>query len=363
MFLMVGLLAMIAFSVDIGFLCVSHDQLQRSADAAALAGCWELIDKDAPAGLTEVNLLNSRAIEKSAEFAGLNHVLGHAPQLTSTDVQVGYLTNPSDPTSPLQLDGLQPPNAVRVKVQRSDVVNGKVPLFFARVFGTSAISAEAEATAALLTDIRGFHAPPPGKTVGILPFALDEPTCSVMLANSSGDDDWVWDASNEHVVPGRDGVSEVNLYPKGTGSPGNRGTVDIGSNNNSTRDIARQITSGISDDDFEAFGRPLELDADGNLYLNGDTGISAGVKDELASIIGEPKVVPVFREVTGNGNNGTYRIVAFVGIRVLDVKLTGSMTKKRVTIQPATVTSCCTIPASGLTNTSHYIYSPVWLVR
>ena len=43
--------------------------------------------------------------------------------------------------------------------------------------------------------------------------------------------------------------------------------------------------------------------AGGKLYLNGDTGISAGVKDELASIKGQPRIIPIFSTVSGNGNN------------------------------------------------------------
>jgi len=118
----------------------------------------------------------------------------------------------------------------------------------------------------------------------------------------------------------------------------------------------------VSADDLSYHGGKLELDEYGNLYLNGDTGISAGVKDELASIIGQPKVLPVFRTVTGNGNNATYQIVRFVGVRILSVKLTGSMCKKRVIIQPATVTALGAIPSSS-SGTSNFIYSPGWLVR
>ena len=55
----------------------------------------------------------------------------------------------------------------------------------------------------------------------------------------------------------------------------------------------------------------------------GDTGISAGVKDELASIIGQTRIIPVFSSVSGNGNNATYVIVRWVGVRVMAVKLTG----------------------------------------
>src|SRR5690606_12049527 len=122
-------------------------------------------------------------------------------------------------------------------------------------------------------------------------------------------DDWTWNAANETISAGSDGVLEVNLFPQGTGSPGNRGTVDIGSSNNSTADIARQIVHGISAQDLAHHGGRLEFDEDGELELNGDTGISAGVKDELASIRGEPRLIPIFSKVVGPGNNAQYTIV------------------------------------------------------
>jgi hypothetical protein len=155
----------------------------------------------------------------------------------------------------------------------------------------------------------------------------------------------------------------VNLFPQDTGSPGNRGTVDIGSNNNSTRDIARQILEGVTAEDLAHHGGSLEFDSNGELFLNGDTGISAGVKDELASIKGQPKVIPVFSGVSGNGNNAQYTIVEFAGICILDVKLTGSAHSKRVIIQPALVKTPGIIPPTTDTQRSSFIVSPVWLTR
>ncbi|HLQ44366.1 MAG TPA: hypothetical protein VK137_06540, partial [Planctomycetaceae bacterium] len=118
---------------------------------------------------------------------------------------------------------------------------------------------------------------------------------------------------------------------------GNRGTVDIGSSNNSTADLSRQIRNGPNETDLAYFGGTLKIPAGGLLALNGDTGLSAGIKDDLAAIIGQPRAIPIFRSVSGPGNNATYQIVKFVGIRILFVQLTGSPSGKKVTIQPAPV--------------------------
>jgi hypothetical protein len=67
--------------------------------------------------------------------------------------------------------------------------------------------------------------------------------------------------------------------------------------------------------------------------------------------------------VVGNGNNATYTIVNFVGVTVLDVKLTGALSSKRVTIQPTNIVTHSAIASPGSSSLGHFIYSPVWLVR
>jgi hypothetical protein len=194
-----------------------------------------------------------------------------------------------------------------------------------------------------------------------LPFALDQQTWQNLI-NNSGTDKYRWNAQTGEVELGSDGWVEVNLFPQGAGSPGNRGTVDIGSGNNSTADLARQILDGISPADLAYHGGALQMGPDGKLVLNGDTGITAGVKDELLEIIGEPRVIPIFETVSGNGNNAMYTIVKWQGIRVVAVKLSGSMSQKYVMIQvaPILVSGAIQSPTSG---TSNYVFSPVALVR
>lgn len=56
--------------------------------------------------------------------------------------------------------------------------------------------------------------------------------------------------------------------------------------------------------------------------------------DELASIIGQTRIVPLFTNVTNPGSNATYTIVKWVGVRIMDVKLIGN--NKYLYLQPAT---------------------------
>ena len=96
--------------------------------------------------------------------------------------------------------------------------------------------------------------------------------------------------------------------------------------------------------------------------FNGDTGVSAGFKQAITQIKGLPRAIPLYSTVVGTGNTAQYTIVRFVGVRIMDVKLNASMNIKYVTIQPASLVSKGTIPG-GSTQTSTFVYSPVWLVR
>ncbi len=219
------------------------------------------------------------------------------------------------------------------------------------------------ATAVMAQKISGFSLPPNSlETLDLLPFALDLQTWQGLFSGTISDQ-YRFNATDGTVLSGTDGIGEVNLYPQGTGSPGNRGTVDIGGANNSTNDIARQIIHGISCQDLVDLGKPLTLQCDAGLTLNGDTGISAGVKDELSSIIGQKRIIPIFSSVSGNGNNATYSIVRWVGVRILSVKLTGKMSDKQLIVQPAPMIAPHAVIATSGGGSSEFILSPVILAR
>ncbi|SRR6056297_2569679 len=356
---MIGVMAvLLGLTIDLGYIHNSQAELTRTSDSAALAGAWALFDGRV-AERSEADLV--REVTQSADqFSQQNKVGNAAPRLslTGNDVKLGFYdvsTNTFIAESPLEL------NAVRVSVRREENTNGEVPLFFGMFSGRQSQSMASTSTAALVNSIEGFYLPDEeGSSIEMLPFALDIDTWTAVENGQAGDSlSWV----NGQVVRHSNGRHECNLYPQGTGSPGNRGTVDIGSANNSTRDISRQIVHGISRNDLLTLGGPLEFNEQDELYLNGDTGISAGVKDELQSIVGEKRVIPIFREVNGNGNNATYTIVKFAGVRILEVKLTGRMNQKRVIIEPAPVIARHSKIRKTGTRMSSHVYTPVMLVE
>lgn len=360
--MMVMTMAILALAVEIGSVLLAKTELQRAADAAALGAAWDLIDENALEGDIDYGQLAVDAQSTAIQFASWNTVLANTLMIDSSDVSVGYVSDPTSPQATMSTSTGQAPNSIRVRVRKTAAQNDPVSFGFARVLGIYSQELEAEATAALLTNIDGFRAPADGGNLGILPIALDEPTWNSLLAGG-GTDVWKWNSATDTKSPGSDGIKEVNLYPKNTGASGNRGTVDIGSNNNSTADLARQIRDGVTPSDLNHHGGELKLNSNGELFLNGDTGISAGIKDDLSSIIGQPRTIPVFRTVNGPGNNATYTIVKFVGVRVLEVVLTGSQSNKRVIVQPATVVARGAIPSTSTSSRSNFVYSPAWLIK
>lgn len=364
-FLSIVMLGMVAFSVDVGYILSCKEELQRTADAAAMAAAWEYASQLADGSEQAACELAARS---AAATVATGNVIGRvAPALAanhsnspSGDLVLGYVPDLYSRTDP---DTSQPDlfNVAKVKIRRDSTLNGEAPLFFANIFGHSSQGLFAEATAGLVRNVGGFQADSGGGNIDLLPFALDRETHLDWLAGG-GDDNYIYNEATGNISSGTDGKTEVNLYPQSTGSPGNRGTVDIGGSNNSTNDIARQILYGISPQDFIDLGKPLVFDQGGELDLNGDTGISAGVKDELTDIKGQPRTIPIFREVNGPGNNAIYTIVAWQGIRIMDVKLTGPMNKKHVTIQMAPVLTTGVVPTT-VTGTSHMVFSPAVLLQ
>jgi hypothetical protein len=360
------LIGMVAFCVDLGYVLSAKEELQRSADATALATCWDFGQKMSQG--YSPNDASSLARLTAVQYGQLNPVTGHPMVVDSNtsnaesgDVVFGYISDFSSSSPTLQVNTPANFNAVQIKMNKQAGSNGKVPYYFARVFGLSGQELHTQATAAIVRNMKGFHMPADGSELDILPFSLDIDTWT-KLVNNIGSDNYKWNPQTNHVESGSDCKVEVNLFPQGTGSPGNRGTVDIGGANNSTSDIARQILHGISQQDLTALNKPLEFDNCGKLALNGDTGISAGVKDELASIMGKPRIIPVFESVSGNGNNANYSIVKWQGIRIMNVKLTGSMSQKNVMIQVAPILVKGGVPAPG-TGSSSYVFSNVVLVK
>ncbi|MFQ5805135.1 MAG: pilus assembly protein TadG-related protein [Phycisphaerae bacterium] len=117
---LVMVLSFVALAVDAGYIYVSRSQMQRAADASALAGASALLDGDYEATM------------RAVECAGQNAVGGYPVSGEEVTVIIGnwaWTTREFLPAPPPDEQTVSP-NAVRVLGARSEV-----PLFFAPVMG------------------------------------------------------------------------------------------------------------------------------------------------------------------------------------------------------------------------------------
>ncbi|MBI1826530.1 MAG: hypothetical protein HY287_00715 [Planctomycetes bacterium] len=371
---LVTLLGMASLTVDLGMAYRARNEAQSSADAAAMAAAWRMMDQNRLRGGSYVDSVNSAARQQAVTLAQDNQIINKSPTLDTNggngstgDIVLGRLVDPNNGNEAMAYANAAQFNAVHVFLHRDATRNGPISLYFAGIFGKHSADISASATAAFYDGVIGWHVTQTTGNAGILPFALRKSVWDQLMAGTfTTGDHYSYDENTKKVVSGGpDGINELNLYPgAGAGQlpPGNFGTVDIGAPGNSTSDIVRQITEGVNASDLAYFGGTLQLGADGTLMLNGDTGLSGGISSALESIIGLPRALPIFSEVSGPGNNSIFTIVGFVGVRILDVKLTGSMNSKKVIIQPAYVMDDSVVVSKN-SGQSSFVYKPVQLVK
>ena len=346
--------------VDVGNICVSKAELQRSADASALAAAAVLQDRYDLNGQPTPALVAYNARNMACEYVQSNPCRGVAMTLPRNDgnSENGDLVLGRYNAKTGEFDASSSKyNSAYVFTRRDNVQNGQIPLYFGGLIGMPSINGNAEAAAYVETDIRGFGIETGAKaTCGLLPFSLDVNVWQKRIA--LGIDDFTHDPVNQTVSSGSDEVLEISLYP-GRLEPGNFGTVDFGSRNNSTSDLSRQILNGLNADDFSYFSdNKLQLGEDGTLVLNGDTGLSATIQSDLNAIRGQSRILPLHEATWGNGDNAYFRVVAFVGVTILDADLNGAMRNKYVKLQPSYTSDDTAIGGGQEGVTSKFVFMP-----
>jgi Flp pilus assembly protein TadG len=361
-------LAFTALVVDLSYISLTRTELQNASDAAALAGALELGEQTSASEVADA-AARANALQAAVSVASENHG-GDRESVyvdATRDVRCGRYRYDPDTGKFVTEWNLAPYNIVEVTARRdqqgSSVGDGPLDLFFAPLLGRKTTTTVVTSRAALAPGVGFALEASSSDTIGVLPIALDDPTWNALLAGS-GPDNYTINA-DETVTNTPDGVREVNIYPNGTASlpPGNRGTVDIGSPNNSTADLVRQIRHGLNAFDMSFFpNNEIRFD-DGPIRLNGDTGISAGIKDDLESIKGQSRAIPIFTAVSGPGNNATYTVSKFVGVRIVYVNLTGKPTSKAVIVQPSPYSGSRVVTAPTRSVTTDTIWGPPGLVH
>jgi Flp pilus assembly protein TadG len=375
--LLIPLLAMLAFSIDVAYMCRVKAQLQNAADACAIAGALKAMQPqfNGITSSTPGSTIVTAASTAAQQFAPRNAAGQVNLTLLASDTTVGYMTNPSNQQQSLSAwaAGQPLPNTVQVTLRRDTTANTPVPLFFGKVLGYSTWDVTATATAAFLqaSNVTGFKSSTVNGT--LLPIAVDVNLWNNFLSTGKSPDGTTSDSftvtlpSGNNPAPGNvahggDGIPEYNdVYPN-KNSPGNFGLVDIGPPSNATPTFENWILHGPSPSDLNYFGsNGLQATPSDPATLKGGPGLTSVLQTYLQDIIGEARIVPLFSSYSEQGSNAQYTIVGFAGVTI--VSATGSGSNMQIIVQPiATVDSTATTgPGSG----SSFVYptTPVSLVR
>ena len=297
--LLPALLGFVALSVDYGFLLYVRTDLQRTADQAVLAAVRDL--EPFPDGSQDLNKVRATLREY------VEHNAGGGFSVLDSDIAIGRF-NPTTVYTDFEIlnDGIF--DTVSVTVRRDDLANTSVSLYFARIFGNDTADVSATATAVMQ------KAKLLAKGSDILPIAVS------LDAWNSQPLDSTWSIYG-------DGRLEDEL---GNAIPGNWGTLDVGASNNSSSVLVDQINNGLRQQDLdylhsgEKIPSNTHIDSQVAMDLNGDTGLSAGIKTAVYESQGKSKLMPIFDVFSEKGGNLDFHIVGWGVIQIVDSSWQGS---------------------------------------
>ncbi len=350
-------IGLVALSVDLGVIVLARAQLQTVADAAALAGAQQLAsERRIRTTVTDLTPEVQAATNQAVTIGQRNAVLGQAAVITSGDMVIGSLNiDPNNPQYNPQAIPQSTPDPTGSQLNFNSVqvaAHGMVPAlaFFSKLWGFPGSSVQFVSTAtAQPYAVKGYQSVA-NLNANLLPIVLDKDTYTSMILGTQATDQYTYNPTTKTVTSGPDGIMESQLYPVGSGSPGNWGTVKIGVEDNGTSTLRDQISNGITPQQLDYYQNStfcLTGLTPPSIVFKGNPGISAGIKDNLSGIIGKPVMMPVYDSSGGKGNNAWYRIVMFAGVRILAVNFQGN--PKYVIVQPALVNDRTAIPDKPLT--------------
>ncbi len=132
---MFAIFAVLAFSIDIGYIAWAKSELQNAADAAALAA------------VKHIRKGNPEVADVAQQF--VNYNLREPISLASSDVEFGYWDEDTATFTVLTGADIEDANAVRVSCFRTAARNNQVTLLLAPIIGHQATDVSASAIARL----------------------------------------------------------------------------------------------------------------------------------------------------------------------------------------------------------------------
>ncbi len=351
--ILVVLIGFVALTVDIGVLYNTRADLQRAADAAALAGASTYITDDMmrvrldTGGAAALAYVIATAQARVDHISSVNPSLGTASTMVEPgDTVAGWLNlNSSSEVihpNPVPRDY----NAVQVTVYRRDGdvegENGPVQLHFASIFGMFFADVGARATAVFDDRVAGFNVSL--DDTDVLPFTIHRDAFESELLN--GGDQYAYDTDTDAISSGWDGIREIRLYPyplSGSGydeGDGNFGVLNIGTGNQGVDAEVVQILNGVPPSDFEMEIGTSDLTffdeagASVTFDITGSPGMESSLKAAIEETVGSVVGFFLHDNVVLSGANATYTITEMRFGRVMDIRLTGAPSQRGLFIQP-----------------------------
>jgi hypothetical protein len=338
--LMTMLVGMLAFSIDIGYICSVEAELQNAADAAALAGAQQMqngfVSFYSPGQTQQQQIFlqvttdtsnPASPIPTAQQFAAANRAGGVFVKVPTTDISFSYY----DGTNPFVAASYPNyfPNTITVTTRRDNVANTPLGLFFAPIFGINTTNLTATASATIYAgDVSSLQVIP-GVDAHILPVALDMNVWA-NFANANWTSPWL----GGNVTTGPNGNPQLQVYPFATNTPGSFGLLDLGPPATNTPAFRAWIDSGATPNDINYLLSnnllPVSITAPQSWTVG--PGLKSTLLSNFQSQIGVPNLIPLFQPVTplpnyvaasGTGSNATYSIVGFVGVTISQAEGSG----------------------------------------
>ncbi len=141
---LVVILGMGALAVDLGYVMSTRSEVQKAADASALAAASRLVQlyNDQGGDMTEAEMA-AAAIAAANQWSQSNTASNSSLTVAANDVQLG-VWNPSAKTFTLG-GAANELNAVKITMRRDGTTNGPISLFFGSVVGVSTVNVSAQA--------------------------------------------------------------------------------------------------------------------------------------------------------------------------------------------------------------------------
>ena len=299
--LLVPIVGMLALSVDVGYSMRKHDELQRAADLAALAGARHLVPD--VAGNQDLEQVRAK-IQETAQ-SRLSDLDGFT--VLDDDITIGrYDTATAYTNFTIKTNGVF--DTVRVTLRRDESANNPLPLFFGGIFGIVESEAMATATAVVQRPV----AIRPG--ADILPFAIPAE---------------VWLSEDAETPSSLRGDGKI-VNAKGQVLSKDWGTIDFGTRRNEAANLNYQVLNGLHESHMTELYRDgriqirSTIDSRQEIWVRAKTGLPQELHETIPLIEEKARLVPLYTQSFGDGRELEFKIVDWVVVALKRTPSQGS---------------------------------------